>query len=236
MTETKNIPPRRIPFLITQVMRFLFHLLYHSFSWAYDLVAALVSLGQWKTWVLGTAQFITGQRILELGFGPGHLQQHLAETGKTVFGIDESRQMVRKAAQHLAQRRQPVHLVRGLAQALPFQDEVFDQVVATFPAPYIIDPATLADVQRVLRPGGALVVLFATWITGNSAFERLLALIFRVTGETPDDIQWLGEPYQAAGFDTRFELIELQRSRLLYIIAAKQPQTASTKANIGRRT
>ena len=58
------------------LLRIFFQLLYHPFAWAYDLVAGLVSLGRWKSWVLCGLPLLAG-RVLEIGFGPGHLQAAL---------------------------------------------------------------------------------------------------------------------------------------------------------------
>ena len=60
-------------------MRVFFHLLYHPFAFTYDLVAAVVSFGQWKNWGQSILPFIDGTRILELGHGPGHLQRFLLD-------------------------------------------------------------------------------------------------------------------------------------------------------------
>src|ERR1044071_1050250 len=82
-------------------MRFVFHLLYHPFAFAYDLVAATVSLGKWKDWVLCVVPFIEGTRVLEIGHGPGHLQRALLSRGFVAAGIDESAEMGRLAKRNL---------------------------------------------------------------------------------------------------------------------------------------
>jgi SAM-dependent methyltransferase len=58
-------------------------------------------------------------------------------------------------------RRGGLHVLhlQGRAQQLPFADASFGSVVATFPAEYIVDPASLAEFRRVLKPGGQLVVV-----------------------------------------------------------------------------
>ena len=56
--------------LLTRFLGFFFHLLYHPFAWAYDLIAWTVSLGRWKDWVESVVPFIKGMRVLELGHGP----------------------------------------------------------------------------------------------------------------------------------------------------------------------
>ena len=49
--------------------------------------------------------------------------------------------------------------MQGSAQHLPFDAASFDTVVSTFPSEYIYDPATIAEVERVLRSGGRLIVI-----------------------------------------------------------------------------
>lgn len=205
-------------------MRLFFRLLYHPFAWAYDLVASTVSVGRWKDWVQESTRYIDGNTVLELGFGPGHLMEHLASSGLSVFGVDESLQMAKLAARRNRKNKRPVHILRGLAQALPFVREAFDSVVATFPTLYIIDPDTLIEIKRVLKPGGKLVVLMASWHTGNRILERFMGLVFRITGQTPDELQedeLFTAPYEQAGFQAKVCYVQSPDSRLLFIIGMK---------------
>ncbi len=221
-------------------MRLFFRLLYHSFAWSYDLVAAAVSLGRWNDWVKASAKLLAGPRVLELGFGPGHMQITLEKAGFTPFGLDESRQMARQAAARLARHGQIPRLARGLAQHLPFANETFDSVIATFPTQYIVDPQTLGEIYRVLaRPGGRvaqpggrageggrLVVLMNAWITGRSLPERFMRWVFRVTGESPAEnvsIEKMIAPYTHAGFAASVRFVDMPGSRLMMILARKQP-------------
>ncbi len=218
----------------TGFMRLFFRLLYHPFAWSYDLVAATVSLGRWKGWVKTATGLLTGPRVLELGFGPGHMQTYLVESGFIPYGVDESRQMAQQARHRLANSAQSSHLARAKAQRLPFADASFDCVVATFPTPYITDPDTLNEVKRVLRARdrerdrnrakAQLVVLMSAWITGQSLPERLMRWLFQVTGETPQEeinIARLIEPYTQAGFEASIRFMELPGSRLMFILARK---------------
>jgi ubiquinone/menaquinone biosynthesis C-methylase UbiE len=203
-------------------MTLFFRLLYHSLAWSYDLVAATVSLGRWQNWVKSTARLLTGPRVLELGYGPGHMQIHLARNSFTPYGLDESPQMARQAHNRLRRQSQPSRLARGFAQHLPFARQSFDSVVATFPTPYIVDPDTLAEIRRVLKPGAPVVVLITAWITGQSLPERLMRWVFNVTGESPPastQLERVIEPYQKAGFSASIRFIEPPGSRLMFIIA-----------------
>jgi ubiquinone/menaquinone biosynthesis C-methylase UbiE len=216
--------------LIHRLLRFFLHHLYHGLAFTYDLVAALVSFGQWNEWILSVLPFIEGTRILELGHGPGHLQRILrdpstslrAGLGWIAVGLDESAQMGRVARRRLvrAGHAQP-NLTRGLGQALPFRAETFDSLVATFPTEYILEARTLSEAQRVLRNGGRLIVLPAAW-PGNP----LLKWLYRVTGESPSEAleivkaKW-SQPFVRAGFEVKVEILEVKSSLLLILLAQK---------------
>jgi ubiquinone/menaquinone biosynthesis C-methylase UbiE len=207
--------------LVRRSLGLFFRLLYHEFAWTYDFVAAAVSLGLWKQWVLAVLPYIKGPRVLELGYGPGHLQAALAHREINAVGLDESRQMAGRVVRKMRKLGYPYRLVNGYAQNLPFVDACFDQVVATFPTDYIVHPHTLEEIRRLLVPGGSLLVLPFAWITGKGIFHRLAAGLFRFTGEAPD---WDGaflEPFRRAGFDARLEQHTLPNSRLVIIRALK---------------
>lgn len=233
MPERESFLPKIVQAAINKTLKWFFHHLYHSMAWSYDLVAAIVSIGQWRQWVLETANFIQGPHVLELGFGTGHLQEHLARSGLENCGLDESRQMANRVSRRLRKQNHPRKIVRGLAQALPFAGNYFDCLVATFPAPYIADPETVSEIRRVLKPGGKLVILMASWHTGGSAVAKLMGLLFRVTGQVPYDQQAVDNflaPYEEAGFQTELSFAHLPKSRLLFIIAWNRQDFSSSSA------
>ncbi len=207
-----------------KLLGLFFHLLYHPFAWTYDLVAALVSLGRWRGWVLQAVPYLNG-RVLEIGFGPGHLQVAINEAGLEAFGLDESRQMARQARRRLRRGGYPVQLVNGYAQILPFPSDAFDCVAATFPSEYIFEPQTLAEIRRLLRPGGKLVLIPSAWITGQGWLPRLAAGLFRLTGQAAaleQVLPGIKQRIAQSGFEVRHELVELSGSRVLVIVADKQ--------------
>jgi len=132
-------------------LRLFFRLLYQECAWAYDLVAWLVSLGQWKAWTCTALRHLGGRRVLELAHGPGHLLVAMAAGGLDPVGLDLSPYMGRLARKRLRSAGVAVPLVRARAQALPFCDGCFDSAVATFPTEFILAPTTLRETARVLR-------------------------------------------------------------------------------------
>jgi ubiquinone/menaquinone biosynthesis C-methylase UbiE len=210
--------------LLTRLLRIFFHLLYHSFAWTYDLVAWTVSLGRWKDWGKSVIPFLEGTRVLELGHGPGHLQRLLRDLNLFAVGLDESRQIGYLAKRHLLHNGYTkTNLVRGLAQSLPFPANAFDTVVSTFPSEYIFEQQTLLEVRRTLTNGGRLIVLPVAWITGKSAFERLMSWLFRFTGQAPSDPlelvkQKLSQPFESAGFQVEIQHVEVKSSLVLILI------------------
>jgi ubiquinone/menaquinone biosynthesis C-methylase UbiE len=112
-------------------------------------------------------------------------------------------------------------LVNGYAQFLPFSGLSFDQVVATFPTRFIFNPITLAEIQRVLTPGGTLVTLPIAWITGRGLLHRMAASLFHLTGQSPDLDDNIALPFIQAGFLIQLEQVQLNSSQILFIIAKK---------------
>ena len=229
--------------LVKTLLRFFFRLLYHEFAFTYDLVAATVSIGRWKDWVLSVLPFLEGNRILEIGHGPGHLQRALIDGGLQAFGLDESPQMGRLARHNLVQfirskkagsaNRQyayaQTNLTRGRSQSLPFPAESFDSLVSTFPAEYIFDPKTIAEAQRVLTANGRFVILPGATILGRGIMDRAMAFLFRITGETPPNLSEIlhersRQPFGAAGFHVVVHELNI-RSSLVFVLVATKSST-----------
>ena len=207
--------------LLGWFLRIFFHLLYHQFAWTYDWVAAGVSLGRWDEWVKSILPYIQEGRILELGHGPGHLQVELLRMGLKSFGLDASPQMSHQAMNRLQKLGFASKLVRGFAQALPFEEGTFQTVVATFPSEYIVDPRTLIEIERVLEPGGQVIILALAWITGEKWLERAAGGLFRVTGQSPEWEDRFLEPVRDAGFLAHVDWVDLETSRLAIIVGQK---------------
>ncbi len=199
-----------MPFIrtLSATLRFIYDLLYHQFAWSYDFVAAAVSAGQWKNWGLAILPDLRGPNVLELGHGPGHLQIALHQASVNTVGLDRSPQMSRKARRNLARHHVPVKLVNAAAQSLPYPASHFHQVAATFPSDYIIDAVVLAEVYRVLVPGGKLLVVPVAWTSRVGLMRFAADAIFKALGQSrglEDAYQGYLSRIAAAGFSVSLE-------------------------------
>jgi SAM-dependent methyltransferase len=149
---TESLPP------LGRLYLWATHRLYNELAWSYDLAAWIVSAGRWDRWRRMALDYVAQQPVLEVGFGTGELLLVMAGRGWPAVGIDLSPAMQRQTATKLRRRGLFVPRLQSRVQQLPFAGESFGSVVATFPAEYIVDPASLAEFHRVLKPGGRLVV------------------------------------------------------------------------------
>ena len=211
--------------LIRHLLKIFYQLLYHQFAWTYDLVARLVSVGQWDMWVAAALPFISGERVLELGHGTGHLQILANKNRANIIGLDLSPQMGKICQKRLGKHEFSPKLIIGSGVSLPVDTESVSTVVATFPSEYIILPETLAQIHRVLMPGGRFVLIPLAWITGASLRHRLAAWLFRVTGQSvaiDNPVLEIGlSRIQDAGFITETPINDLEHSKVLILVAHK---------------
>lgn len=106
--------------------------------------------------MLALAGEVSGRRILDAGCGSGLLTAALRDRGAVVTGLDASAGMLALARRRLGDDV-ALH-VADLRDRLPFDDGAFDDVVASLVLHYLEDwGPTLAELRRVLRPGGPLL-------------------------------------------------------------------------------
>lgn len=97
--------------------------------------------------------------VLEIGFGPGASLAHYGSIDRLI-ALEPEPGMLRRARSRMGAARFPVHVVRALAEKLPFQDRTFDTVVSVFSLCAMGSVSrALREVQRVLRPEGAFLFL-----------------------------------------------------------------------------
>jgi demethylmenaquinone methyltransferase/2-methoxy-6-polyprenyl-1,4-benzoquinol methylase len=122
----------------------------------YEWMGSTLSFGQdprWRRYLVGRIEAPEGARILDVASGTGLVARALAARGYRVTGLDASEPMLGYGAP--AGPR-----VVGRAESLPFSDAAFDALTFTYLLRYVDDPAaTLAELARVLKPGGAIASL-----------------------------------------------------------------------------
>ncbi len=232
-----NLPMSLTYKLIRALMRAFFKQLYTNLAWSYDAVAWLASAGQWRTWQRAGLQELPHGMTLELGFGTGNIMLELLQRRIPALGIDPSAQMARLAARRLRRAGLAAPpLCRARAQALPFPPATFQAILSTFPTEYILAPATIAEIGRVLAPGGRLVALLGVVDLQGSQpphnpmlrlADWLVQGLYQLTGEAVQAGQGqsstLASALENAGLHGGTECIQLPRARLLRLVAIKHP-------------
>ncbi len=99
-------------------------------------------------------------RVLEIGPGPGINLRHYPAAVSELVLAEPERPMADRLERELARSGRPGRVVRSVAESLPFEDASFHHVVSTFVLCTVTDPErALAEVDRVLRPGGSFVFM-----------------------------------------------------------------------------
>lgn len=102
-----------------------------------------------------------GETVVEIGHGPGRALHRILQAGADAVGVEVSQTMSRQAHRrnHQAVAAGRLRLVVGDGTNLPLPDQSIDAVVAVHTIYFWPDPqTTLAECERVLRPGGRLVI------------------------------------------------------------------------------
>ncbi len=125
----------------------------------YDRLGTLLSFGQDPRWRRAMVSHIPrdGGSVLDVATGTGLVAERLLAEGHRVTGLDQSPDMLAVARSRFGDR---VELVEASATELPFADASFDHLTFTYLLRYVDDPAaTLAELARVVRPGGTIANL-----------------------------------------------------------------------------
>ncbi len=214
------------------IIKLIFHLLYYQMAWTYDFVAWSVSFGQWAAWRRLVLPFLHSGKTLELAYGTGGLFVDMLEAGHDPVGIDLSPFMARIASRRLRRNHSTYRLSRAQAQAIPFASNYFDNVVATFPSDYMLEPETLQEIHRVLKPQvspdetykqtGRLVIVAIGELRGPWPIRPFIDWLYRVTDQKSMPPSKPLSLLQAHHFSARWERIEKDGAIAQLLIADKE--------------
>jgi len=156
----------------------------------YDRLAEILSFGQNGRWRSAMVDRVLPAAGSEPGNEAGNQQgtagvalQLERRAGVKVVGVDLTEAMLRQGRRRVAAagKSSRIGLVAGRAEQLPFPDRHFDALTVTYLLRYVQDPqATLAELARVLRPGGTMASLefcapaSPVWGPAWWAYTRLL--------------------------------------------------------------
>lgn len=128
-----------------------------------DAAAASAAGRDYKRRLLGVLDLAPGQTVVDLGCGPGTDLASLAAATGAAIGVDRDPRMLAEAGRRFAGRT-GVALCRGDLHALPFAGAAVDRARTDRVLQHVADPrAVLAQVRRVLRPGGLLAMAEPDW-------------------------------------------------------------------------
>ena len=170
----------------------------------YDVTNDVLSLGQdrrWRQLVHDALDLAPGQSVLDLAAGTGTSSEPFADAGVRVVPCDFSLGMLKVGRR----RRGDLRFVAGDATRLPFASGSFDAVTISFGLRNVVDvPAALAEMLRVTRPGGRLVVCefsHPTWRPFRTVYTeylmRALPPLARLVSSNPDAYVYLAESIRA---------------------------------------
>ena len=123
----------------------------------YDFAVNISPL--WRRWIGQAVPHAHGPTILEISFGPGLLFERYAP-GSRIFGLEYNWKMLGLAKRKTGRANLPIALQRGDVYALPYKGGIFDTVVNTMAFSGYRDAGrAIAEMNRVLKPGGKLVMV-----------------------------------------------------------------------------
>jgi ubiquinone/menaquinone biosynthesis C-methylase UbiE len=197
-------------------------------AWFYDLTSRVLTrlyLGrseqELRHMIADLAQLQPGEVVLDVGCGTGTLaiitKQRVGATGR-VFGTDPAVGQIAEASRKAKRAGQAIDFQVGVIERIAFPDQSFDAVLSTFMMHHLPDSLKrqgLAEIARVLKPGGRLLVVDA-----KRPEEGKRRLLFgQQIGPWNSGIQDQAALMKEAGFspveagETRFQRIGFARAR-----------------------
>ncbi len=156
-------------------------------SWArfYDAVSWLMTFGKAPAMRKETgalAQPAAGEKVLDVGCGTGTLTIALRAKvgpGGEIVGIDAAPEMIAVPRDKATKQGADIDFRVGLIEEIPFPDDSFDLVLSSFMLHHLPDDVKgkgLAEIRRVLKPGGRFLVVDLT-VHGHSFVGHVMTLL-----------------------------------------------------------
>ena len=167
---------------------------YDLMEWFHDTFSFRGKFRELRQRTANLARLQPGEQVLDVGCGTGTLAMEVARrVGRAgrVAGIDPGTEQIARARKKAAWRHAPIEFQIGVIEQLPFPDQTFDVVLSTLMMHHLPTPLKrqgLAEIARVLKPGGRLVIAdfkrkqdragqAARFHAGGSSMQDLAAMV-----------------------------------------------------------
>ena len=223
--------------------------MFDALAGRYDLMNDILSMGQVRLWrrrVQRILQAGPGDRVLDLAAGTGTSSLTFTAAGADCVACDFSLGMLRAGHSRLAgaksrEQQGQLGFAAGDALRLPFRDEAFDAATISFGLRNVADPGqALAEMRRVTRPGGRLVVCEFSTITiapVDMLYRRylinVLPAIARLTARSPEAYEYLVE--SITGWPSQPELAGLIETAGWSAVRWRDLSLGAVAVHVGRR-
>jgi ubiquinone/menaquinone biosynthesis C-methylase UbiE len=185
---------------------------YTTFAPFYDLSVKVLPF--WRRWLDAVLPHLRGPRVLEISFGTGYLLTRFAHRFRA-YGLDYNHRLAVLARDKLESRGMSANIHQGDAQALSYQDAAFDTIVNTMAFTVFPDgQRAMAEIHRVLKPGGVLVIVDVGFPSDRNWLGMQLARMWITMGDIIRDMDTL---FQRFSFDYTAEPIGGFGSVHLYV-------------------
>lgn len=183
--------------------------IYTNYAVYYELFIKLFPL--WKKWIGSVLDFVQGDNILDVSFGPGYLFSKYPPS-KKLFGLDYNATVIERAKIKYPN----VYLTRGNVESMPYEDNTFDTVVNTMSfSGYPDGEAAINEMLRVLKDDGVILLMDYDYPDDRNIFGYLLVKVIEKSGNIIRDLDSL---FTAMNLDYEKKTIGGFSSINLYII------------------
>lgn len=169
---------------------------YNRMAKVYDTFMFIFPL--WKKWITSVLPYIEGKKILEVSFGSGYLMTQYGEKNKyEITGIDYNEKMIELTKSKLKSSKINADLFQGNVEEMPFSDNSFDTVINTMAfTGYPDGEKALAEIKRVLKPGGKLLIVDFDFPKDRNVFGYSLVKFWEKCGDIIKDLNLLLNKYE----------------------------------------
>ena len=166
-----------------------FDAFYSRFAVTYDRIVKFFPL--WRNWLDNALPGIQGPKVLEISCGTGYLLTRFAGQFDS-YAIDFNSDLARIARRNLKQQRLMAGIQVAEVEHLPYPSGEFDSVVNTMAfSAYPDGVSAMAEITRVLKPGGRLVMIDVNYPRDGNRIGTLLVRAWMAGGDIIRDIPGL---------------------------------------------